>query len=175
MASKKNDTESLGNGLGHTEVALVYTEVLQLQGRPQEAVLVLSKAIEILNNDLSEAKKIRSKKDSHGDSMSMASGKSSNPLDFDHLKKMKALCHRRIGSLYKLTNRLKDAEEHIKRYISIIERTTSSDVMRRESSMAFALLTSIYEAMGKTAEAQAADKTAIELAAAIGRGVGDGH
>lgn len=169
---QSKDPDSLSNGQGHTEVALIYTEVLQLQGRPQEAVIVLSKAIEKLNSDLAEAKRQR-KKDLHssGDS-SIVSGSTRTPthtLEFDHLKKMKALCHRRIGSLYKLTHRLKDAEEHIKRYISIVERGVSTDAVKRETSLAYALLTSIYDAMGKTAEAQAADKEAIELAASMGR------
>lgn len=176
---QSKDPDSLSNGQGHTEVALVYTEVLQLQGRPQEAVVVLSKAIEKLNSDLAEAKRQRSKKDppsasTSSDSASVASASTrtaAQSLEFDHLKKMKALCHRRIGSLYKLTNRLKDAEEHIKRYISIVERTSSSDVdaVKRETSLAYSLLTAIYDAMGKTTEAQAADKVAIELAASMGR------
>jgi tetratricopeptide (TPR) repeat protein len=165
-------TDSVSNGKGHTEVALLYTEVLQLQGRPQEAVVVLSKAIEELNSDLSEAKRLRgSKKDaSASDASSVVSSKTTGQtLEFDYLKKMKALCHRRIGSLYKLTNRPKDAEEHIKRYISIVERGSSNDVVRREISLAYSLLTSIYDAMGKSMEAQAADKIAIELAASMGR------
>jgi len=165
------DVDSASNGKGHTEVALLYTEVLQLQGRAQEAVVVLSKAIEELNSDLAEAKRQRgSKKDNASDGASIASTRTTNQtMDFDYLKKMKALCHRRIGSLYKLTNRLKDAEEHIKRYISIIERGATSDVVRREISLAYSLLTSIYDAMGKTIEAQGADKIAIEVAASIGR------
>ena len=175
---QSKDPESSSNGQGHTEVALIYTEVLQLQGRPQEAVVVLSKAIEKLNSDLAEAKRLRSKKDPQtggsSDSTSVASAATrtaTQSLEFDHLKKMKALCHRRIGSLYKLTNRLKVAEEHIKRYISIVERTNSTDLdsVRRETSLAYSLLTAIYDAMGKTAEAQAADKVAIELAASMGR------
>jgi hypothetical protein len=133
-------------------------------------VVILSKAIEELNSDLAEAKRQRSKKDPNSDSSSIVSGRTTGQsLEFDHLKKMKALCHRRIGSLYKLTNRLKDAEEHIKRYISIVERMPSTDAVKRETSLAYSLLTAIYDAMGKTAEAQAADKVAIELAAAMGR------
>lgn len=145
--------------------------VVVFQGRPQEAVIVLSKAIEELNSDLAEAKRQR-KKESTSSTASLSSAqssKTSHPMEFDHLKKMKALCHRRIGSLYRLTNRLKDAEEHIKRYISIIERSTPSDSVKRETSLAYSLLTSIYDAMGKTAEAQEADKVAIELAATVGR------
>jgi tetratricopeptide (TPR) repeat protein len=167
---KLKDRDLLSNGQGHTEVALIYTEVLQLQGRPQEAVVVLSKAIEELNSDLAEAKRQRKKNDPSSDSSSIVSGRtSSQSLEFHHLKQMKALCHRRIGSLYKLTHRLKDAEEHIKRYISIVERMSSTDAVRRETSLAYSLLTSIYDAMGKLAEAQASDKVAIELAASMGR------
>jgi tetratricopeptide (TPR) repeat protein len=171
VKGQPRDVDSISNGQGHTEVALVFTEVLQLQGRPQEAVVVLSKAIEELNSDLAEAKRLRGvKKDPNSDASSIQSARTaSQSLEFDHLKKMKALCHRRIGSLYKLTNRLKDAEEHIKRYINIVERGTPTDIVKRETSLAYSLLTAIYDAMGKPAEAQAADKTAIELAASIGR------
>jgi hypothetical protein len=141
-----------------------------LQNRPKEAVIVLSKAIEELNSDLSKAKKRRSKKDENKQLSPQSSSKLiSQTVEFDHLKKMKALCHRRIGSLYKLTNRLKDAEEHIKRYIYIVERMSPTPIVKREASLAYSLLTAIYDAMGKAAEAQASDKIAIELAASMGR------
>ena len=51
----------------------------------------------------------------------------------------------RIRSLYKLTSRYADAEEHVRKYIGMMERHESSVAVRREMATAYALLASIYD------------------------------
>lgn len=65
------------------------------QNRPKEALAVLSKAIEELNADLIHAKKYRNGTLESG--ISASASASNQVVEFDHLKKMKALCHRRVG------------------------------------------------------------------------------
>jgi hypothetical protein len=107
-----------------TRVSLAFTEVLQLQvddmlfiywvehypvhiyftrtafsvqNRPKEALQVLGKAIEELNTDLVYAKKFRSGSMGSDATSATPPGGGQQVVEFDHLKKMKALCHRRIG------------------------------------------------------------------------------
>jgi hypothetical protein len=111
----------------YTEVALIFTEVLQLQvsllflpdsrsspskNRPKDAVQVLSKAIEILNTDLVHAKHHRQASNSPNNTLvpmspasmqSLVTTNTKPPLvstaEFEQLKKMKGHCHRRLGSV----------------------------------------------------------------------------
>mmetsp|Transcript_12566 Transcript_12566/g.12979 ORF Transcript_12566/g.12979 Transcript_12566/m.12979 type:complete len:356 (-) Transcript_12566:99-1166(-) len=181
----------------YTEVALIFTEVLQLQNRCKDAVSVLSKAIEMLNSDLIYAKNHRSSSNSNIMANNSPSNSASNPIsssspntipstntiitttattnsnntkisfvtaqEFEQLKKMKGYCHRRLGSLYKLLGRFTEAEEHVKKYISILSRQGNNSTIRREKANAFALLATIYELMDKREEAMIADKQALEL------------
>lgn len=149
----------------YTEVALAYTEVLQLQNRPKEAVIVLSKAIEKLNADLAQAKHHRSLTSTmHSESTAGSSASGFTAEEYEHLKKVRTNCQRRIGSLYKATGKYKDAEEHVKKYISRLERQTSTPTVKREKANAYSLLASIYDLTGKSEEAMAADQKALELA-----------
>lgn len=70
------------------------------QDRHKDALQVLGRAIEELNTDLVYAKKLRSGSiGSAGTSSTPPGGSSGQVVEFDHLKKMKALCHRRLGSV----------------------------------------------------------------------------
>ena len=79
--------------------------------------------------------------------------------------------------MYKATGKYKDAEEHVKKYISRLEvlerhslyslclqRQSSSAAVKREKANAYSLLASIYDETGKTQDAMAADQKALELA-----------
>ena len=85
---------------------------IYLKSRPKDAVLVLSRAIEILNSDLIYAKNHRASSNSNivannSPSSSSTQSPSTSPpnntipavsaAEFEQLKKMKGNCHRRLG------------------------------------------------------------------------------
>ena len=91
--------------------------------------------------------------------------------DIDKLKKMKAQCHRHIGSLFYTTGRYKEAEDHLRKYIYLIEKQQSlnentpsvNEALNKDKSAAYSLLASIYDRLPNCQnEAIMADKKALE-------------
>jgi len=124
-----------------SEVAIAYSEVLQLKGEINEAIAVISKALDGLEND-------------HGYTFVEAQS-----VYIPHI----ALCHRRLGSLYKIIGKLYEAEENVRRYIFLVRKTTSDPTLiAKDLSNAYSLLATILEETDRSEEAQEADRLAME-------------
>jgi hypothetical protein len=50
-----------------------------------------------------------------------------------------------LRSLYKLSSRYAEAEDHVRKYIGMMERLGSGVTVRREMATAYSLLASIYD------------------------------
>ena len=94
------------------EVSITLTEILQLQGRPKEAIQVLSKAIEEVNTDMADMRQRKATAKSAllnpQDGVKTPPRPNTAPQkseaavlptaeEYEQLRKLKASCHRRIG------------------------------------------------------------------------------
>ena len=77
-----------------------------------------------------------------------------------------ALCHRRLGVLYKVAGRRQEAERSVREYIKVIQENVQP-TSSKDLAYAYALLSSIIDDIGgRSKEALAMDKLALELTAA---------
>ena len=115
--------------------------VLQLQGNAEKALEVVSKLLE----------EIQLPTKNH----------QSKPTKYI------ALCHRRLGVLYKVAGRRQEAERSIREYIKVIQEDDTQPTLSKDLAYAYALLSSIIDDIGgRSKEALAMDKLALELTAA---------
>ena len=85
--------------------------------------------------------------------------------EYEQLRKLKAMCHRRIGSLYVSYGKYKEAEDHVLKYMSYLEKTPVSVAQKNEIAYTYSVLSCIYDQLGRSEEAYQMDYKAIEGAA----------
>lgn len=87
-----------------------------------------------------------------------------SPEEYEQLRKLKAACHRRIGSLYVSYKKYKEAEDHILKYMSYLEKNPVSVSQKNEVAYTCSVLACIYDQLGRAEEAAKMDFQAIEVA-----------
>ena len=137
-------------------VALAYSEVLQLQGQTDKAILVVEDAIEKLKKDMKDIEESNEDNDI-----------SYNWDVLDHnleitTKKIDLLLesHKRLGPLYKAMGDFENAEKHIRWFISLAEN--KSDKIT-DLAHAYSLLAVIFDGLDRLDDAFEADTRALEL------------
>lgn len=86
--------------------------------------------------------------------------------EYEQLRKLKAACHRRIGSLYVSYGKYKEAEDHVLKYMSFLEKVPESVAQKNEMAYTHSVLACIYDQLGRSEEAAAMDFKAIQGATA---------
>lgn len=138
------------NGYGHhiikvSEVAIAYSEVLQLKGEIDEAITLIRDALDRLEKDAG---------------LHLLGNQN---MYIPHM----ALCHRRLGSLYKIVGKMEEAEKNVRQYVILIQKTTSDPTLiAKDLSNAYSLLAAILEETGRSEEALEADRLALETISA---------
>lgn len=84
--------------------------------------------------------------------------------EYEQLRKLKAACHRRIGSLYVSYGKYKEAEDHVLKYMSYLEKLPASNGKLNEIAYTCSVLACIYDQLGRLEEAARMDYRAIEEA-----------
>ena len=137
-------------------VALAYSEVLQLQGQTDKAVLVVEDAIEKLKKDMKDIE------ESNEDNNISYNWDVLDPNSEITAKKIDLLLesHKRLGPLYKVMGDFQNAEKHIRWFISLAEN--KSDKIT-DLAHAYSLLAVIFDGLDRLDDAFEADTRALEL------------
>jgi len=137
-------------------VALAYSEVLQLQGQTDKAVLVVEDAIEKLKKDMKDIE------ESNVDNNISYNWDVLDPNSEITAKKIDLLLesHKRLGPLYKVMGDFENAEKHIRWFISLAEN--KSDKIT-DLAHAYSLLAVIFDGLDRLDDAFEADTRALEL------------
>ena len=143
-------------------VALAYSEVLQLQGQTDKAIILVEDVIDKVKKDMKDQTSSTTVSNKGSDSNNTYNWELFDANSEVTCKKLDLLLesHKRLGPLYKIMGDYENAEKHIREFISLAEN--KSDKIT-DLAHAYSLLAVVFDGLERLDDAFEADTRALEL------------